>query len=86
MEECRKLNSIKGYGPIEKHLVLNFIDQRGRVEREREARYQADLATIENISVLKKQLKQTELAARRANLIAVFAVLIAIIDLIVKII
>lgn len=46
-----------GYGPVEKHLILDFIEQKQRAEREREARYQSDLANVEALSVLKEQVK-----------------------------
>lgn len=57
MEDCRKEHQIRGYGAIEKHLILEFIEDKQREEREREARYKADIATAESFAVLKEQLK-----------------------------
>lgn len=45
------------YGPVEKELLLDFINQRQRIEREREAKHQADLASVETITILKEQVK-----------------------------
>lgn len=57
MEECRRKNNLHGYGPIEKHLILDFINEKQREEREREARHKADLATVRQVSVLEEQVK-----------------------------
>lgn len=57
MEDCRSRHGIKGYGAIEKHLILDFINEKQREEREREARYNADIATAKSLAVLKEQVK-----------------------------
>lgn len=57
MEECRKRNGIKGYGDIEKHIFLDFINTKQREEREREARYNADIATVRQVTALEEQVK-----------------------------
>lgn len=57
MQECRSKNGIKGYGAIEKHLILDFIEEKQRIEREREARYNADIAAARQIAVLEEQVK-----------------------------
>ena len=57
MEDCRKKHQIRGYGAIEKHLILEFIEDKQREEREREARYKADIATAESFAVLKEQVR-----------------------------
>lgn len=56
MEDYHKING-GGYGEIEKHLILDFIEQKQRAEREREARYKADIASVETVAVLKEQVK-----------------------------
>lgn len=86
------------YGPVEKELLLDFINQRQRIEREREAKYQADLASVETITILKEQVKALQkmcdsssadaLKARTQSLIANFisgiSIAIAIIALVLK--
>ncbi len=57
MNDCRKANNLTGYGPIEKHIILDFINEKQRIEREREARYQADLAAVRQITALQEQVK-----------------------------
>lgn len=57
MKECRKENNLDNYGAIEKHLILDFINEKQRIEREREARYNADIATAESVAVLEEQVK-----------------------------
>ena len=57
MEDCRKKHQIRGYGAIEKHLILELIEDKQREEREREARYKADIATAESFAVLKEQVR-----------------------------
>ncbi len=46
-----------GYGPVEKALMLDYIERKQREERERETRYQSDLANVESIAILKEQVK-----------------------------
>ncbi len=46
-----------GYGPVEKALMLDYIEGKQREEREREARHQSDLANVETLAVLKEQVK-----------------------------
>ncbi len=57
MEDCRSKHGIKGYGAIEKHLILDFINEKQREEREREARYNADIAAARQVAVLEEQVK-----------------------------
>lgn len=57
MENCRSHNNLKGYGSIEKHLILDFINMKQRDEREREARYSADLAKMLQVTILEEQVK-----------------------------
>ena len=59
MDECRSRypKDCKGYDAIEKHIILDFINEKQREEREREARYNADIATAESFAVLKEQVK-----------------------------
>lgn len=52
----RHLNDHR-YGPLDKEIILSYIAQKERNEREREARHQADVATVESVSVLKEQVK-----------------------------
>ena len=53
MEECR----IRRYGSIEKHLILDFINEKQRIEQERQARYNADIAAARQAAVLEEQVK-----------------------------
>ncbi len=46
-----------GYGAVEKHLILDFIETKQREEREREARYKSDLANVEIATTLKIQVE-----------------------------
>lgn len=57
MENCRKQNNIDGYGAIEKHLILDFINNKQREEREREARHNAYIAIVKQVSVLEEQVR-----------------------------
>lgn len=57
MEEYHNKRTGGGYGAVDKHLILGFIEEKQRQEREREARYKADLATAESFAVLKEQVK-----------------------------
>lgn len=57
MEECRRKHGLKGYGAIEKHLIFDFINEKQRSEREREARYNSDIATARQVAVLEEQVK-----------------------------
>lgn len=67
MKEYRNRHGIKGDRSIEKHLILDFINEKQRAEREREARHQSDLSNMEISATLKEQVKtlreqHTELA------------------------
>lgn len=98
MENCRKQHNIKGYGAIDKHLILDFINQKQREEREREARYNSDIANAESIAVLKEQVsilreanasssaeaRKAHTQALIANIISFFSLAIAIIALVLK--
>ena len=57
MEECRIRHRIRGYGSIEKHLILDFINEKQRIEQERQARYNADIAATRQAAVLEEQVK-----------------------------
>lgn len=57
MKECRQQNGLTGYGAIEKSILLDFINEKQRIEREREARYNADLAAAETSATLKEQVR-----------------------------
>ncbi|MBD5341908.1 MAG: hypothetical protein HDR93_01440 [Bacteroides sp.] len=100
MKECRKLHDISGYGPIEKALLLDFIEEKQREQRQREARHQADIATAESFAMLKEQVKILQKVcdsssedARKArtqsiiaNFIAGISIAIAIISLVLKVV
>lgn len=71
MKDCRSKHGIGGYDAIEKHLILDFINEKQRVEREREARYNADIATTRQVAILEEQvktLKEQITTLREANL------------------
>ena len=57
MKECRSRHGIKDYGAIEKHLILDFINEKQRIEQERQARYNADIAAARQAAVLEEQVK-----------------------------
>ena len=57
MDECREKNNLNGYGAIEKHILLDFINEKQRIEREREARHQSDLANADIAATHREQLK-----------------------------
>lgn len=57
MDEIRKAKNISGYGDIEKEIILDYLEQKQLAQRQREARHQADLATVESVSILKEQVK-----------------------------
>lgn len=88
------------YGPVDKALLLDYFERKQRDEREREARYQSDLANVESIGVLKEQVKtlkeqvvvlresaaSSSKDAQKARLVACISNAIAIASLIVSII
>lgn len=98
MKECRSRHVIKDYGAIEKHLILDFINEKQRSEREREARYNADIATARQVAVLEEQVKtlqkicdSSSADARKArtqsliaNFISGISIAIAILALVLK--
>lgn len=98
MEDCKSRNGIKGYGAIEKHLILDFINEKQRNEREREARYNADIAIARQVAVLEEQVRTLQTMcdssaadarkARTQSLIANFisgiSIAIAILALVLK--
>lgn len=98
MKECRSRHGIKDYGAIEKHLILDFINEKQRSEREREARYNADIATARQVAVLEEQVKtlqkicdSSSADARKArtqsliaNFISGISIAIAILALVLK--
>ncbi len=98
MEDCRRKYQIGGYGAIEKHLILEFIEEKQREEREREARHKADIATAESLATLKEQVRtlrdmcdSSSADARKAhtqsliaNFISGISIAIAILALVLK--
>lgn len=96
---CKQHNA-NGYNGVPKQWVIDYLDERDRKQREREARYQSDLANAESIAVLKEQaetLKQqvrelrqysasTSRQAATANWIALVAVIVAAISLLLQLI
>lgn len=56
MKEYHKQNGGR-YGAVEKHLILDFINEKQRIEREREARYNADIAAARQVTALEEQVK-----------------------------
>lgn len=57
MDEFRRKHGVTGYDAVEKHLILDFINEKQRIEREREARYNADIAAARQVAVLEEQVK-----------------------------
>lgn len=57
MKEFKSRHEIEGYGAVEKHLILDFINEKQREEREHEARYNANIATARQVAVLEEQVK-----------------------------
>lgn len=100
MKECRQQLNRSDYGPIEKHLLLDFINQKQREEREREARHQADLANAdmaatlkvqvstlkEQVDTLNKMCRQSAVETERAKNAARISQVIAALSLIVSVI
>lgn len=98
MEDYHKKHGQKSYGAIEKHLFLEFIEEKQREVREREARHKADIATAESIAVLKEQVntlkeicvsssddaRKARTQALIANFISGISLAIAIIALVLK--
>lgn len=98
MKECRIRNGIKGYGAIEKHLILDFINEKQRQQREREARHAADIATARQTAVLEEQIRtlqkmcdssssdarKARMQSMIANFISLISAAIAIIALVLK--
>lgn len=67
MDDYRKRHGIKGYDVIEKHLILDFINEKQREERERESRYDADLAIARQIAILEEQVKTLKEMSRASS-------------------
>lgn len=100
MEGCRSKypNKCKGYGDIEKHILLDFINEKQREEREREARHNADIATVRQVTALEEQVKilremcdssskdarKAQIQSLIANFISVISMAVAIIALVLK--
>lgn len=57
LDEVRAACRISGYGLVEKERIIEYLAEKERLQREREARYNADIATAESIAVLKEQVK-----------------------------
>lgn len=98
MEDCRRHHGINGYGAVEKHLLLDFINEKQREERERQARYNADIAAAESLATLKEQVKtlkemcdsssadacKARTQSLIANFISAISLAIAVIALVLK--
>lgn len=56
-----------GYGPIEKALILDYVERKQLEQREREARHQSDLSNIERTAVLKEQVKTMKEQVKALN-------------------
>lgn len=56
-----------GYGKVEKAIMLDYIENWQRHEREREARYKSDLANVETATALKEQVKVLREQVRTLN-------------------
>lgn len=56
-----------GYGKVEKAIMLDYIENWQRHEREREARHQSDLANVETATALKEQVKVLREQVRTLN-------------------
>ena len=57
LEEIHRQLNDHRYGPLDKEIILSYIAQKERNEREREARHQSDLANVESVTILKEQVK-----------------------------
>ena len=73
-----------GYGPVEKALILDYIERKQREEREREARYNADIATAKSVTYLEAQVATLEKMcdtssrdARNAKTISIVAIIVS---------
>lgn len=98
MTECRSKYDLSGYGAIERHYILDFINEKQRAEREREARHNADIAVARQVAVLEEQVKtlqsmcdSSSADARRArtqslvaNFISGISLVIAVLALVLK--
>lgn len=60
MDECRRANNIKGYGSIDASLIIDYVNEKERLNREREARHKADIAAAEIAATLKVQVATLE--------------------------
>lgn len=57
MDKYHKERKTGRYGGVEKALILDYIEQKQREQREREMRHQSELSNIERTAVLKEQVK-----------------------------
>lgn len=87
-----KLHNVQGnYNTVPKEWVIDYLNEKDRIQREREARYNADIATTKQIAVLEEQVKtlkemyaSSSKDARKAWLISVAAVIIAFFTLLIE--
>ena len=87
-----KLHNVQGnYNTVPKEWVIDYLNEKDRIQREREARYNADIATTKQIAVLEEQVKtlkemyaSSSKDARKAWLISVAAVIIAFFILLIE--
>lgn len=57
MKDYHKEKRTCRYGAIEKALILDYVEQKQREQREREARHLSDIANAEKTAILKEQVK-----------------------------
>lgn len=84
-----KLHDVQGYhNTVSKEWVIDYLNEKDRIQREREARYNADIATAKQIAVLEEQVRMlkemsasSDRQAARANVIAIVAIIISVVAL-----
>lgn len=87
-----ELHNVQGYqDKVPKEWVIDYLNEKDRIQREREARYNADIATTKQIAVLEEQVRTLkELYAssskdtRKAWFVSVAAVVIAFFTLLIE--
>ena len=87
-----ELHNVQGYqDTVPKEWVIDYLNEKDRIQREREARYNADIATTKQIAVLEEQVKTLkEMSASsnrqsvRANIIAIVAIFVSAVALLVN--
>ena len=87
-----KLHNVQGnYNTVPKEWVIDYLNEKDRIQREREARYNADIATTKQIAVLEEQVRtlkemyaSSSRDAHKAWLVSVAAVIIAFFTLLIE--